>query len=338
MYSRPAIADPTEQRYLVVVVLIGGKRRAGKDTAARMFVDAMAEHDLTDGRWLVHKTNFADALKRRYARLNGVSLDRLLNDNKFKEQHRSGLIKMATVARSLDKGVFVNQLLEDLRLGTTPHHHLVVIADFRFPDELDSLQRFFLRKPQAQLRLLTVRVECDRETRRSHGWKYDASIDNSDSECLLDGVQPHCIADHGPAGTIPHALCWDVVLNNSATGTTLKMNESIFMCAFNTASIVFCADPPPADEPVRAWPEHNDSHESVFVHSQSPDARWELEGPIYPPAVVPRRTLRTPETSPRAEPLPIEARRIELHDVNITVSGAFILPSLASCPLFGCSP
>lgn len=70
----------------VTVILISGKRCAGKDTFAQVLKKYLEEKQ----NKFVHLTHFADECKRLFAIQSGTDYQRLLNDREYKV--RSSLI------------------------------------------------------------------------------------------------------------------------------------------------------------------------------------------------------------------------------------------------------
>lgn len=131
------------------VVLISGKRCAGKDYVGALLLAALGVEAV--------KINLADMLKMEYAARHGLDYHRLLNDREFKERHRAGLIEMALAERALDEAVWVKKLLDMVTVST------VIVCDFRFRDEVESFRR-------AGCNVTLIRVVASEHTKSARGW------------------------------------------------------------------------------------------------------------------------------------------------------------------------
>lgn len=154
-----------------VVILISGKRYAGKDEAAKVLTQ-------------IHKKisplvrPLAYYPKRDFSTINSLNLDRLLNDREYKEIYREGIIDLAMGHRKIDDLVWVKSLYNDC-LTPEKGNRCVVVPDHRFKNEYEYLSKF------EHLDVKRIRVVADENTLISRGWVYNPLIDNSASETEL---------------------------------------------------------------------------------------------------------------------------------------------------------
>lgn len=159
-----------------IFILISGKRYAGKDTVAERFRCQLA----AQGRDVV-LTSFAEAVKREAARLYDLDVDKLLapptdaEARAYKEEHRHLLIKVGMEGRAEDTTCWAVKVWQ-----AHSSREVVVISDWRFPDEEVRLRRLGAM-------VIRVRVHARDHARAQRGWKYNAAVDDSPSETALDG-------------------------------------------------------------------------------------------------------------------------------------------------------
>ena len=152
------------------VLCISGKRFYGKDTLARLLVEAAARH----GQLLVTYA-FAGESKRMFAASHSdVDLARLLDDRDYKEQVRSRLTRFTVDALAADPLIFVRQVMG--RIEASPD--LAVITDLRLRPELDHLR--------SRCDPYLVRLARSDAHRALSGWSYDAAKDTHRTETELD--------------------------------------------------------------------------------------------------------------------------------------------------------
>lgn len=147
------------------VIVLSGKRYAGKDALAAIIQQQYP-------KWII--TPIAQACKAEYAENSGADLDRLMNDQAYKEIHRKGIIQVADDRRREDSEYWIRLTL--LRYQDCPG---VIISDMRFMAEYEYIRTHY---PTA----LFVRVVAEDETRVGRGWKYDPVIDDSPTETCFD--------------------------------------------------------------------------------------------------------------------------------------------------------
>lgn len=169
--SAPAPRRPT------IVLLLSGRRGAGKDTAAELLL----EHNFPGG--VGERLALADAVRREYVALHPEVTMEDLTDRARKEAHRPGIIALAQ-GRRREHGTdyWCRQLPIATRLGEgeAPRGHVYVVSDWRFAEEC----AYF--RGRGDLSVVTMRVEASQEAREARGIAYDPAIDESHGERGLD--------------------------------------------------------------------------------------------------------------------------------------------------------
>lgn len=153
------------------IVLVNGKRFAGKDTVANLITDAK-------------RLALADAVRNEYVQqCNGTVTFEELVDRDRKEKHRSAIIALSEGRkRTHGKTYWIRKLYKDHIASASAV--VFVISDWRFIDEY----KFFFEEndDDDDIIVLTLRVNATNETRKQRGWIYNAEIDESIGETGLD--------------------------------------------------------------------------------------------------------------------------------------------------------
>jgi len=144
------------------VILLSGKRLSGKDTVAKLLKSEK-----------IVCVAFADELKREYARLSGASYERIMMDGKYKEEHRRALIELATSTRFIEPTRWARLVYEK-----HVNDEIIVVSDWRFPDEAEYFEK--------KCRVIRVRINASESIRKARGWVYNFSVDEDQSERVLD--------------------------------------------------------------------------------------------------------------------------------------------------------
>lgn len=166
---------------MLSIILVSGKRYAGKDVTADIIAAELSKTNK------IIRGSFAEQLKQAYAEQHGLDYHRLMTDAAYKEEHRPGLIAMATEARALDTGVWVKRLLEPLRNVSEPT--IVIVSDHRFPDEYETCKQF-------STIIHRILVVSSSKIRHDRGWQFTAGVDDGPSECALDNSGPWAFVFH----------------------------------------------------------------------------------------------------------------------------------------------
>ncbi|KAL0929562.1 phosphoribosyl transferase domain protein [Colletotrichum truncatum] len=197
-YTCPLPKAPMVQK---LILLVTGDSGAGKDYCADAWASLLircAGNSLT-----VRVVSISSAMKEEYAEESGADLGGLLYDRRYKEQHRSALIRF-----------FQQKVQENPRL---PEEHFVnVVYNAADVDVLlitgmrDEAPVASLSHLVADRKMLDVRVEASRETLRARGgWRNgndvvdDEDNNNSDAEGLNSGAvhyRPSFIFKNDTAG------------------------------------------------------------------------------------------------------------------------------------------
>ncbi len=149
------------------VLCISGKRFAGKDTLARLLVEAA---DRRGSRLSTYA--FAGESKRMFASARPeVDLARLLDDRAYKEAWRPQLTQFTVESLATDPLVFVREVLRRLEAPA-------LITDLRLRLELEHLRT--VGPPHV------VRITRSDEHRAASGWQFDAAKDTHHTETELD--------------------------------------------------------------------------------------------------------------------------------------------------------
>ncbi|OQV14436.1 putative Phosphomevalonate kinase [Hypsibius exemplaris] len=190
-----------------VVLILSGKRKSGKDFIASKLLLKFGEEIATIIR-------LSGPLKSEYAKAHSLDFDHLLSAEAYKEQHRGAMITWGEEKRQQDPSHWC-------RLATAGQwvasKKVWIVSDARRPSDLVHFKVY----PH----VIRIRVECDEPTRRKRGYVFTKGIDDSDSECGLDGVTD-----------------WDYVLNNSSDRDAEKEIEKLIAFVDEKADSIGDAD------------------------------------------------------------------------------------------------
>ena len=157
------------------IIIFSGKQFSGKDTVAKMLLERFPNFK---------RIGIADAIKRKYSKQTGLTLDEIeLNKSKY----RQDLINLGDWGRTQDPDYWLNSIIE--------YNGDTIITDIRVKHELDLFRSYGA---------FTVRVEADENIRAQRGI---LSSKNDDTETQLDNIKD-----------------WDFVINNNGTYDDLCRN------------------------------------------------------------------------------------------------------------------
>lgn len=157
------------------VILISGKRASGKD-----FVGSMVEAQLKALGVRAHRAALGAVNKRAYAAKAGVSLERLLHDRAFKEQHRVTMVAHHTARNRADPEWCLKQVVASAEEAGA---QVLVLTDLRTRQDL----AWFEARAKAQGReLVLLRVEASDAARAARGWDKHEVKDALVTEVDLD--------------------------------------------------------------------------------------------------------------------------------------------------------
>ena len=122
-----------------LIVLISGWAHAGKDSVAKILVES---YDF-------QKYAFADPIKQKVAEDEGIPLEWCYDQKKKAEALpsnpertlREELIRVAELARELDKEIWANLIAEKIQKAVKKGKTKFVISDWRMIEELWALQK-----------------------------------------------------------------------------------------------------------------------------------------------------------------------------------------------------
>ncbi|KAH6603207.1 hypothetical protein Trco_007982 [Trichoderma cornu-damae] len=202
-YACPLPEAPMEPK---LIVLVTGESGAGKDHCAGVWASAIAAD--TQQSLTARAVSISDATKREYAAATGADLDALLRDRAYKEQHRPALTTF-----------FQDQVRQRPRLPE--EHFLSAVYGAAGVDVLlitgmrDEAPVAALSHLVPDSRLLEIRVEAGRETRRARLGGHGGDGDGNHHKDGKDGKDGN---NNGSTGLA--ALDWrpSLVFGNDADG------------------------------------------------------------------------------------------------------------------------
>lgn len=173
-----------------LLIAVSGKRHTGKDYFSLILKNKLQEY-LNIRTEFVH---VSDELKKEYAVTAGLDVNLLQNDRTYKETHRVAMTKFCNEQMERFGSDYYNRIFSEniLKKTTEP---TIYIVDCRHHFEVNLYRRL------EPLPLLLMRINVDDSIRRARGWKFDANIDNHQSEIDMDNYDS-----------------WDLVFENNADG------------------------------------------------------------------------------------------------------------------------
>ena len=124
------------------IIIFSGKQYAGKDTAAKILMDAMPSFK---------RCAMGDVIKLEYGKLNNVSFEEIEAN---KPKYRQGLIDLGNWGRSQSQDYWLEKIIE--QKGN------IVVTDVRIKHEYELFK---------SAGAISIRVEADRDIRESRGGK-----------------------------------------------------------------------------------------------------------------------------------------------------------------------
>lgn len=165
----------------MLVILLSGKRYAGKDT----FAESLAQQFGT-GRCKI--IALADQVREEYIatlieETVVITVDDLKRNShhRLKELHRPGLIKLAE-DRKREHGIdYWSRLLYEKHMNNNGDGSTIfLVTDWRFIEE------FAFFTSQKRVQVVTVRIDASLEARQARGFVYNQQTDTGRSETNLD--------------------------------------------------------------------------------------------------------------------------------------------------------
>lgn len=184
-----------------VVIVLCGRRFAGKDWLAEAVQESLARLLGQNGHSKVSIARLSDATKRLYAAENpGVEAERLIHDRKYKESHRHSLIKYYEAKKvnnvTFDAQCFVEEI-------NRSQGDILILTGMR--DGLSYARRLAGRP------VVLVKVDSSREARQRRGWVPDPSVDALPGECSADNQISSfwdSVYNNNVESTVPMAIEW----------------------------------------------------------------------------------------------------------------------------------
>lgn len=124
------------------IITFSGKQYSGKDTAAKILMEAMPEYK---------RCAMGDIIKIEYGKLHNLSYDEIENN---KSQYRQGLIDLGNWGRSQSPDYWIQKIIEQ--------EGNIVVTDVRIMHEYE-----IFKSSDA----IMIRVEAERSVRESRGGK-----------------------------------------------------------------------------------------------------------------------------------------------------------------------
>lgn len=159
-----------------MIVLLSGKRKSGKDYVAEKI------QQLNPFNRPVKIIRLSAPLKKAYASEHpGVDYEKLLTSGEYKEKYRADMVRWGEEKRSADSAYFVR--LSFAQLENDDLKGVVIVSDCRRKTDISCMKKIY---ETTSIPVVTVRIACDEETRNSRGFKFQAGIDDCETECGLD--------------------------------------------------------------------------------------------------------------------------------------------------------
>ena len=124
------------------IIIFSGKQYSGKDTAAKILMDAMPSFK---------RCAMGDVIKQEYGKLNNVSYEEIEAN---KPKYRQGLIDLGNWGRAQDKDYWLKKIVEQ--------DGNIVVTDVRIKHEYELFKSFGA---------IAIRIEVDRDLREARGGK-----------------------------------------------------------------------------------------------------------------------------------------------------------------------
>ena len=140
------------------IIIFSGKQYSGKDTAAKILMDAMPEFK---------RCAMGDIIKIEYAKRHNLTYE-IIEQNK--SEYRQGLIDLGNWGRAQSPDYWIQKIIEQ--------DCNIVVTDVRIKHEYDVFKC---------AGAITIRVEALRDTRETRGGKLVG--ENDVTEVDLDNIQ-----------------------------------------------------------------------------------------------------------------------------------------------------
>lgn len=140
------------------IIIFSGKQYSGKDTAAKILMDAMPDY---------RRCAMGDIIKIEYGRQHNLTVDEIEQN---KAEYRQGLIDLGNWGRSQSPDYWLTKIIEQ--------EGNLVVTDVRIKHEYEVFKA---------AGAISIRVEASREIREARGGKLVG--ENDVTEVDLDNIQ-----------------------------------------------------------------------------------------------------------------------------------------------------
>lgn len=140
------------------IIIFSGKQYSGKDTAAKILMEAMPEYK---------RMAMGDVIKLEYAKENGITYEEI---EKNKPKYRQGLIDLGNWGREQNPDYWLEKIIA--------YDGNIVVTDVRIKHEYEVFKK---------AGAIAIRVEASREIREARGGKLVGEDDVTEVD--LDDVQ-----------------------------------------------------------------------------------------------------------------------------------------------------
>ena len=140
------------------IITFSGKQYSGKDTAAKILMEAMPEY---------RRCAMGDIIKIEYGKLNNLTYSEIEAN---KAQYRQGLIDLGNWGRQQSPDYWLKKIIEQ--------EGYLVVTDVRIKHEYEVFKK---------AGAITIRVEADRDIREARGGKLIGEDDVTEVD--LDSIQ-----------------------------------------------------------------------------------------------------------------------------------------------------
>jgi len=140
------------------IIIFSGKQYAGKDTAAKILMEAMPDYK---------RCAMGDIIKIEYGKQHGLTVEEI---EKNKTQYRQGLIDLGNWGRSQSDDYWLDKIISQ--------SGKIVVTDVRIKHEYEVFKA---------AGAISIRVEADREVREARGGRLIG--ENDVTEVDLDNIQ-----------------------------------------------------------------------------------------------------------------------------------------------------
>ena len=141
-----------------MIIIFSGKQYSGKDTAAKILMDAMPDF---------HRCAMGDIIKIEYAKEHGLSYEEIEAN---KAQYRQGLIDLGNWGRSQSPDYWLNKIIAQ--------KWNIVVTDVRIMHEYEVFK---------SAGAISIRVEASRDIREQRGGKLIGEDDVTEVD--LDNIK-----------------------------------------------------------------------------------------------------------------------------------------------------